>query len=192
MFPDPVQRVMDRVDRLREQVDDHWQIPRPEAELLAQLVRLGRCRAICEVGTSYGYSTLHLTAAAAEHGGRVYAAERDPRKVVQTRQHLRDAGLADHATVQQGPAQSVLASLEPAEPIDFLFLDAVKDECFEYLHAAWPLLAPHVAIATDNAVTHAKQLASFITHLRSLDAMRSTTIEVGNGIELTVRDANAT
>ena len=42
MFPEPVQRVIDQVDQLRQQVDDHWQIPADEAALLAQLVRIGR------------------------------------------------------------------------------------------------------------------------------------------------------
>jgi predicted O-methyltransferase YrrM len=187
MFEPAVQNVMDQVDRLRHEVDDHWQIPRAEAELLAQLVRLGNCRSIAEVGTSYGYSTLHLAAAAAENAGHVYAAERDPRKVELTRQHLKQADLADYATIYQGTGQAVLAALEPAEPIDFLFLDAVKRECFEYLDAAWPLLAPRAAIATDNALTHAEELASFITHLRALRGVHSTTIAVGNGLELSLR-----
>ncbi len=64
MFPDPIQSVIDRVD-LRATVDDHWQIPREEALLLAQLVSIGRFVSICEIGTSYGFSTLHLAAAAA-------------------------------------------------------------------------------------------------------------------------------
>ncbi len=72
MFSESVRVVIDRVDRLRDQVDDHWQIPRDEAMVLAQLVRVGRCVSICEIGTSYGFSTLHLAAAASEHGGRPF------------------------------------------------------------------------------------------------------------------------
>ena len=53
MFSDRVRVVIDRVDRLRDQVEDHWQIPRDEALVLAQLVRIGRCISICEIGTSY-------------------------------------------------------------------------------------------------------------------------------------------
>jgi predicted O-methyltransferase YrrM len=187
MFDDAVQQVMDRVDQLRHEVDDHWQIPRPEAELLAQLVRLSGARSIGEIGTSYGYSTLHLAAAAADTAGHVYAAEADPRKVQLTRDHLAQAGLSERVTVHEGRGQDVFAGLEPAEPIDFLFIDAVKRECFDYLDAAWPRLAERVTIVTDNAVTHENELASFIAHLRGLPGVRSTTVAVGNGIELSLR-----
>jgi predicted O-methyltransferase YrrM len=40
-------------------------VPAEEARVLAQIVRAARCRSICEIGTSYGFSTLHLTAARA-------------------------------------------------------------------------------------------------------------------------------
>jgi hypothetical protein len=36
MFSERIGAVIDRVDRLRTQVDDHWQIPRDEALVLAQ------------------------------------------------------------------------------------------------------------------------------------------------------------
>ena len=67
MFDAKVQAVIDQVDRLRDQVDDHWQIPAEEALLLAQLVRLHRAVSLVEIGVSYGFSTLHLAAAASEH-----------------------------------------------------------------------------------------------------------------------------
>jgi predicted O-methyltransferase YrrM len=81
MFSPQVQSVLDKVDRLRDQVDDHFQVAREEAMLLAQLVRIGRCVSICEVGTSDGLSTLHLAAAALENGGHVHRFEINPKKV---------------------------------------------------------------------------------------------------------------
>ena len=99
MFSDRVRVVIDRVDRLRDQVEDHWQIPRDEALVLAQLVRIGRCISICEIGTSYGFSTLHFAAAASEHGGRVHSIDADPKKVRAAGESLREAGLAETVTV---------------------------------------------------------------------------------------------
>ena len=80
MFTESVQAVIDRVDRLRTEVDDHWQIPRDEALVLAQLVGIGRCVSICEIGTSYGFSTLHLAAAAQRNGGHVHTIDMDRRR----------------------------------------------------------------------------------------------------------------
>ena len=126
MFSDHVRVVIDRVDRLRDQVDDHWQIPRDEAMVLAQLVRIGRCISICEIGTSYGFSTLHLAAAASEHGGHVHSIEADPKKVRAAGESLREAGLAETVTLHEGDARTVLTSLKPQALFDFVFIDATK------------------------------------------------------------------
>lgn len=187
MFEAQVQAVIDRVDALRDQVDDHWQIPRDEALVLAQLVRLGGCRSICEVGTSYGFSTLHLAAAAQRTGGHVYGFELDPKKVARTRAHVDEAGLGDVVTVCEGDAREALAAAQPAEPFDFVFIDAVKTQCMAYLDAVWPKLATRCALATDNTRTHPDQLRSFVAHLRAHSELTSCDVPVGNGFELSLR-----
>ncbi|MFW6060265.1 MAG: O-methyltransferase [Phycisphaeraceae bacterium] len=189
MFDTNVQTVMDRVDALRDQVDDHWQIPRDEALVLAQLVRLGACRSICEIGTSYGFSTLHLAAAAREQGGHLHAFERDPKKIEHTRRHLDEAGLSDVVTLHEGDARQTVAAATPQNPYDFVFIDAVKEQCFEYLDAVWPKLAPRCALATDNTGTHPEQLRAFVEHLRAHPELSSCDVPVGNGFELSLRRA---
>ena len=141
MFPQPIAAVIDRVDRLREEVDDHWQIPRDEAVILAQLVRIGRCLSICEIGTSYGFSTLHLAAAAAGHGGHVHSIDRDPRKIQAAGANLHEAGLADVVSLHMGDAVEVLRALQPKAPFDFVFIDATKAQCDAYLDAVLDKLA---------------------------------------------------
>ncbi len=187
MFADRVQEVIDRVDRLREVVDDHWQIPRDEAMLLAQLVRIGRCLSICEIGTSYGFSTLHLAAAASEHGGRVHSIDADPKKVKAAGKSLDEAGLAEVVTLHEGDARTVLTAIKPQAPFDFVFIDATKAQSDEYLDAAWSKLAAGCVLVTDNTVTHAEELAPFVARLRSLPGFTSCGVAVGNGFELTVR-----
>jgi predicted O-methyltransferase YrrM len=184
---------MQRVDALRHQVDDHWQIPREEALLLAQLVRIGRFRSLCEIGTSYGFSALHLAAAAAECGGRLHSIDVNPKKSAAARQHLQEGGLADHVTLHTGDAREILKTLKPDDLFDFAFIDAAKDESIAYFEVLCPLLAPRAVLVTDNATTHAQALASFVARLRSLEAMRSCTVAVGNGFELSVwqRDEGA-
>lgn len=187
MLPANIQSVIDEVDGLRHAVDDHYQIPRDEAELLAQLVRIGRCKSICEIGTSYGFSTLYLAAAASGHGGRVHSIDKNPNKTDAANRHLHQAGLARSVTLHNGEAREILKSLEPDFPFDFVFIDADKSQCFEYLEAVWPKLAPSFAIVTDNTTTHAQELATFVAHLRALPATESCHVPVGNGFELTVR-----
>lgn len=189
MFPPKIQRVIDQVDRLRTTVDDHWQIPRDEAALLAQLVRLGRSVSILEIGASYGFSTLHLAAAALENGGHVHTLEQDPKKVAATTKHLDEAGLIGVTTIYPGDARATLKTMKPGAPFDFVFIDAQKSQSFEYLEALWPLLAPTATLVTDNTTTHADELAPFVAHLRSQPQVVSCQVPVGNGFELTIRRA---
>jgi predicted O-methyltransferase YrrM len=191
MFSDRIRAVMDQVDRLRDQVDDHWQIPREEALFLAQLVRTGRCVSICEIGTSYGFSTLHLAAATSELGGHVHSVDQDPRKTAAATKNLEQAGLIDFVTLHQGDARQVLTGLKPQRPLDFVFIDAAKAQCDEYLDAVWTKLAPECLIVTDNTTTHAQELAAFVGRLRALPDFRSCEVPIGNGVELTVRRSRA-
>ncbi len=187
IFPEPVQAVIDRVDDLRHKVDDHWQIPRDEALLLVQLVGIGRCVSICEIGTSYGFSTLHLAAAVRFNGGHVHTIDLNPKKVAAATQNIRDAGLADVVTIHQGDALDVLTSIRPVFPFDFAFIDATKEQSDSYLDAILPMLAARCILVTDNTTTHAQELATFVKRLRSLPGFTSCRVTVGNGFELTVR-----
>jgi predicted O-methyltransferase YrrM len=186
MFDPEIQSVMDRVDGLRHQVDDHYQIPLVEARLLAQIVRLGRCVSLCEIGTSYGFSTLHLAAAAAEHRGHIHSIDLDPRKHQAAAEHLRQAGLHEVVSLHTGDARALLGSIAPAQPFDFVFFDAVKEQSEAYLEAVLPKLAHRAVLVTDNTTTHPEQLGSFVRRLRSLDAAVSCDAPVGNGFELTL------
>lgn len=191
-----------RLDRQAKEVEDAWQIPAEEAALLHQLVVAARCRSILEIGVSYGYSTLHFAHAAkvvAAMDGRsrdsgplprphVHAIDASEKKFYAARASLAEAGVIDAVTLHLGRAQDVLPSLRPVAPFDFVFIDAVKSECGEYLDAAWPFLAPRCIVATDNTLTHADELVDFISHLRSHPQIASSaTIAIGNGVELSVR-----
>jgi predicted O-methyltransferase YrrM len=186
VFDPKVQAVIDKVDALRQRVDDHWQIPRDEALVLAQLVRLGRCVSLCEIGVSYGFSTLHLAAATRECGGHVHGFEMSDKKVAAATAHLREAGLIDTVTIHPGDARETVAAVNPPTPYDFVFIDATKEQSFDYLNAVWPKLAPRAVLVTDNTTTHRDELAAFIAHLRSLPGVTSCDVPVGNGFELTL------
>jgi len=185
MFNSTINAVIQKVNALRDQVDDHWQIPLDEARILAQLVRIGRCRSICEVGASYGFSTLHLAAATAPLNGRVNSFEISEKKVAATTQHLTEARLIDVVSMHLGDARDLLGQVKPDQPYDFVFVDAIKDQSFAYFEALQSQLAPRAIIATDNTSTHWDELSSFVDHLRQLPGS-SCAIPVGNGFECTV------
>jgi predicted O-methyltransferase YrrM len=186
MFDASVQSVIDKVDALRHEVDDHWQVPADEAKLLAQIVRMSRCVSLCEIGVSYGFSTLHLAGATAALGGHMHAVDISAKKIAAARSHLQQAGLDAVVTLHEGDAREVVSRLQPEQPFDFVFIDAVKEQSDEYLDAVLPKLARRAVIVTDNTVSHAKVLAPFVARLRAIPNATSCEVRVGNGFELTV------
>ena len=100
--------------------------------------------------------------------------------------HLLEAGLDGVVSLHLGDARQVLRSIEPEKPFDFVFIDAVKEQSFEYLDAVRPKLARRSILVTDNTLTHADELASFVEHLRHWPGATSCQVPVGNGFELTV------
>lgn len=186
MFSPAIQQVIDKVDALRHEVDDHWQVPADEAKLLAQIVRLGRCVSLCEIGVSYGFSTLHLAGATQPLGGHMHAVDMSPKKIAAARSHLQQAGLDGVVTLHEGDAREVVKHLQPAQPFDFVFIDAMKEQSDAYLDAVMPKLAQRAVIVTDNTVSHAKVLTPFVERLRQLPGAISCEVKVGNGFELTL------
>jgi len=117
--------------------------------LLHLLARACGARAILELGTLGGYSTIWL-ARALPPGGRLVTLEADPEHARVARANLARAGVADVAEVVLGRALDTLPRL--AGPFDLVFLDADKEHNPEYLRWALELSRPGTLIVADNVV----------------------------------------
>jgi len=91
------------------------------AELLYFLAVSRGARVIAEFGTSHGYSTIHLAAAAERTGGHVYSVDVMPQKTVQARLNLEKAGLLDRVTLSTGDGVEFAARLP--QGIDLVLVD---------------------------------------------------------------------
>jgi predicted O-methyltransferase YrrM len=118
-------------------------------KLLHLLARLRGARAILEIGTLAGYSTIWL-ARALPAGGRMVSLEAEARHAEVARANLARAGLADLVEVRVGPALDSLPQL--AGPFDLVFIDADKGNNPRYLDWALRLTRPGSAIVVDNVV----------------------------------------
>lgn len=179
-------RMIDELERLRAERDDHWQVPREEGEVLYQLALASNAKVIVEAGTSYGFSGLFWGAALKRTGGLLHTIDNDPYKVESSRNTFERAGLAGVVVNHLGDARDVLPAIEGA--IDIVFLDAGnKRTVRELFDPVWPRVRKGGSVATDNATTHRADLAPFVRYVRSLPDAASTEIPVGNGIEWTVK-----
>src|SRR3954470_4367935 len=157
-----------------------------EAGILLYLLATGaQSKRILELGTSYGYSTVWLAAAARATGGKVQSLELKDFKIEHARQALTRAGLSTRVEFHAGDCLETLRSL--SGPFDFVLLDVWKDlylPCFELVH---PKLAPGGIIAADNMLLPEvvrPQAEAYRARVRAAGDLDSVLLEIGNGVEI--------
>ena len=153
--------------------------------LLWILIRAQRARRVLEVGTSNAYSTIWLADAAREISGRVITLERSPDKVALARANLADAGLAEYVDLREGDAANTLTQL--SGPFDLVFLDADRPRYLSYFELVFPKLVSGGLLVADNVVSHAQELAAYLTQVKTDPRLFSVTVPVGKGEELSFK-----
>lgn len=124
-----------------------------QGKLLQLLAQLQGARAILEIGTLGGYSTIWL-ARALPPGGRLITLEANPKHAEVARANLVRAGLAGVVELRLGRAQDTLPQLaaEGRDPFDLIFIDADKTGYPEYFAWALKLSRRGSLIIADNVV----------------------------------------
>jgi predicted O-methyltransferase YrrM len=157
-----------------------------EAGMLLHLLATGaQSKRILELGSSYGYSTVWLGAAARATGGKVQSLELKDFKIEAARQALTRAGLSTRVEFYAGDCVETLKTLPG--PFDFVLLDVWKDlyvPCFDLVH---PKLAPGGVICADNMLLPESvrpQAEAYRARVRKAGDMDSVLVDVGNGIEI--------
>jgi predicted O-methyltransferase YrrM len=124
-----------------------------QGRLLELLVRVQGARAILELGTLGGYSTIWLGRGLAS-GGRIVTLEANPHHAEVARANIARAGLAKVVELHVGLAERTLARLaaDGDGPFDLVFIDADKAGNAQYLTWALALSRPGTLIVADNVV----------------------------------------
>lgn len=147
----PREEMLDGV--LREALLDHglrpMQVDDNAARVLQLLTRIRRPRRVIEVGTYFGYSTIHI-ARGLVGDARLTTLEIDGDTATMARRNLERAGVADRVDVVVGPAAAYLREVAPGS-IGMIFIDADKKSYPEYLKLCFPLLEPGGVLIADDA-----------------------------------------
>jgi predicted O-methyltransferase YrrM len=173
-------------EELRRRLDEFLlPVGRAAATLMNLIIRGSEARSILEVGSSYGYSTTWLAAAARAVGGRVISLELRAAKTEYARAQLERAGLDGYVEFRVGDALTTLAQL--TGPFDFVLLDLWKDLYVPVFDLLYPKLSPGAIIVADNmlnppgARAHAE---AYRQRVRTASGMSSVLLAVGNGLEV--------
>ncbi|MFE9168159.1 O-methyltransferase [Streptomyces kebangsaanensis] len=131
----------------------HINVTPNQGKLLQLLARLQGARAILEIGTLGGYSTIWL-ARALPADGMLVSLEYDAHHADVARRNIARAGLDRVAEVRVGPALESLPGLadENPPPFDLVFIDADKVNNPHYVEWALRLTRTGSLIVLDNVV----------------------------------------
>jgi len=190
MLDDRVRSVLARMEA--QDADDHGKdIPVSErslavgpdsGRLLFALVAPNAGCEVLEIGSSHGYSTIWLAAAARILGGRVVTLEQDPGKIEVWRRNIADAGLEEWAELVEGDAKETLPDLE--DGFDVVFLDAWKDDYELLFGLARTKLDPGGIVVADN-VTTSSTVEAYAAARQADPTLVSVTVTIGHGLEVT-------
>ena len=189
-MPSPLDTVLDRLyaDDARQRAaglpssQRTRNLERETGRWLRLLVLATSARAILEVGSSNGVSTLWLASAAAETGGHVTGTELLPERAAEANANLAEAGLGHVATVRAGDAAATVAGLPG--PFDLVFIDAEKDDYIAHFGRVVGKVRPGGLVLADNVISH--DLSAYQAMLRARPDVETVTVPIGRGVEMTV------
>jgi caffeoyl-CoA O-methyltransferase len=166
---------------------------------------------ILEVGTSVGYSTLWFADAMIQNGitkaggaKPIITIDRNHSKIERATKNFDEAEVRGLIKVFEDSAMNALHELlnnfqynEHAKKtdglFDFVFFDADKENLREYFDLVLPMLRIGGIIATDNMLYPADYrhlMLEYADHVRSKPFVRSVTVPIGNGEEITIKLAS--
>lgn len=160
-------------------------------ELFNIILRAMDARLVLEIGMSTGFSTIWLAEAIMATNGRVTTIESDAKKITKASANFEEAGIQNFINIIHNRALDALDQLIAESRVyDFVFIDADKENVSVYFDRALDMVRKGGIIATDNMIYPEKfsgLMKEFGKHVRQNPAVRTTTVPIGNGEEITVK-----
>ena len=153
--PDPLFEEL-REETYRTMSSPGMQVGAVEGRLLRMLVQISGARRALEIGMFTGYSGLMIASGLPEDGELV-TCDVDPKAEEIARRYFARSPHGRKITIRMGPALETIRTLKG--PLDFVFIDADKQNYTAYYDAVVPLLSPRGLIVIDNVLWSGKVLA---------------------------------
>jgi predicted O-methyltransferase YrrM len=150
---------------------------------------------ILEIGMSVGYSTIWFADSISKKPeGKIVTIDHDEKKIERAKKNFEESGISEIIDIRHGDALKILSDINNEsnsfESFDFIFIDADKERYIQYFDAALPLLKPGGFIGADNILfpeRFQKFTNLYVKHVRKNPNIRSVTIPIDNGEELSLK-----
>ena len=136
-----------------------------DAMMLRILIQSRRAERGVEVGAASGFGAINMGIGFERNGGHLYSLEIDPKHAADTRANLEKVGLSKTVAVLEGDALQTLPKLEGE--FDFVFIDARKQDYFNYLKLIEPKLKKGAVVVADNVIKSERAMADFLQYIKT-------------------------
>jgi predicted O-methyltransferase YrrM len=133
-----------------------WSLPKDSANLLAYFIAFAQSKNILEIGTSVGYSTIHLACGA--NFGIVSTIENFSEKIKLAKVNFQKSEISN-IKLFEGNATDIINDIQN---IDFVFLDADKENYAKYFDQIIPKLKVGGYIFADNIFDYGHMMKDFL------------------------------
>jgi caffeoyl-CoA O-methyltransferase len=154
-------------------------LPKESALYIQNLIKERKPATILEIGTSGGYSALHMAVVAQEYGGEIYTIEKSAPKAEIARVHFAQSKLPNIHLLEED-AKEIIANW--TKPIDFLFIDADRKQYKNFLISLEPHLSPGATIIADNVINYKSDVEDFLSYITSNTHYDTELLTFDNGL----------
>jgi predicted O-methyltransferase YrrM len=156
-----------------------------KGSMLSEEVRKVKPKNVLEVGTLIGYSAI-LICKELDADARFVSIEQHSDEAVIAQENLLRAGVSVKFDVIVGDALEVIPTLKCC--FDFAFIDAEKDEYYQYLKLVENKLVKGAVVFADNAGIFANEMRDYLDYVRNSGKYKSRYISVGeDGVEISIK-----
>ena len=141
--------VLSQVGKNLPDIERRMQIGSDEGAMLHGFVKMIGAKKVVELGVLAGYSSIWM-ARALPKGGKIYAIEKDKRRIDSIRDNLKFCGVDKEVSLLNGDAVQILEEIKSEAPFDLIFIDADKGNYNKYLDWAEENIRKGGLIIADN------------------------------------------
>ncbi len=157
-----------------------WNIDAATGAFLQSIIISHEYTRALEIGTSTGYSALHLAQALRKTHGMLITVESHADRWKEATNQFQQAGITDVVSQIFGHAPEILSEIDGL--FDFIFLDATKYEHSSYVAALSQKLIPGATIISDNMSSHAEQMQPFLNQMNQDTRFTCELVHIGTGL----------
>ncbi|MGQ0377128.1 MAG: O-methyltransferase [Nitrososphaerota archaeon] len=161
------------------------------------LLKAAKAKKILEIGLSTGYSTLWFADVViyntkkSERQNSITTIEQSKYKIQIAKKNFHEAGVSEIIDIKEGIALDVLSDLskkfeKSQDLLDFVFIDADKENSIEYFETCLPMVKKGGIIAADNILDN-DDMKKYAKYVQKKPDVISVTVPIGWGEEITFK-----